>query len=207
MKTFEEAHALIKSTLVDPARLRELWDTVLACAPLGGAIVEVGVYRGGTAQLLREAAPHADLYLFDTFAGHPGGDRTHDHPNHHQGRFDDTSLEAVAALFDAHENKPVLVPGRFPESIAAVNGLPSQLCFVHVDVDLYEGTLACFEELWPLLVEGGAMMCDDYGCSDCPGAKLAVREFVARTPGADLVELPTLQARVWKRPPSPEKPK
>jgi O-methyltransferase len=198
MKTFDEAHALIKSTLVDAGRLKELWDTALACAPLGGAIVEVGVYRGGTAQLLREAAPRATLYLFDTFAGHPGGDRTHDHPNHHAGRFDDTSYDAVAALFDGYENRPVLVKGCFPDSLEKVIGL-QQVAFVHVDVDLYEGTLAAFERFWPLLNVGGAMVCDDYGFDDCPGAKRAVREFVARTPGAELVELKTLQARVWKR--------
>jgi O-methyltransferase len=188
-----------RRTLIDPNRLHELWQTVEQCAPLGGAIVEVGVYKGGSAVLIRDAAPHAPLYLFDTFAGHPSTDPERDNSGHYPGRFNDTSLESVQALFEGHPNQPTFVQGTFPDSLAQVNGLPSRLCFVHVDVDLYAGTRACFEELWPLLAVGGAMICDDYGFEDCPGAKTAVREFVAATPGAELQELPTLQARVWKR--------
>ncbi len=198
MTAFDQAYQRIRSTLVDPARLQILWDTAIACAPLGGAIVEVGVYKGGSAQLLREAVPDAPLFLFDTFEGHPDDDRTHDHPNHWVGRFNDTSLEAVTALFDGHSNPPTIVKGAFPRSLPN-NLLPDRLCFVHVDVDLYEGTLACFERLWPLLATDGAMVCDDYGFDDCPGAKRAVQEFVQRTPGAELHELPTNQALVWKR--------
>lgn len=195
--TFDEVSALIRHrTLVDPFRLLRLWETAQSCAPLGGAIVEVGVYQGGSALLLRCAVPEADLVLYDTFTGHPRPS-DYDDPGHPQGRFSDTSLEAVAALFDGHPAPPVLVAGRFPDSLS-VRALPPRICFAHVDVDLYQGTRDAFASIWPLLVPDGAIICDDYGFPDCPGARRAVGEFVDRTPGAVLEELTSLQARVRK---------
>ncbi|MFW5652494.1 MAG: TylF/MycF/NovP-related O-methyltransferase [Planctomycetota bacterium] len=35
--------------------------------------------------------------------------------------------------------------------------------FVHIDVDVYEPTLACLEFFWPRLSPGGAIVIDDYG--------------------------------------------
>lgn len=49
--------------------------------------------------------------------------------------------------------------------------------FVHVDVDLYEPTLASFEYFFPKIVPGGVIICDDYGSLRWPGAKRAVEEF------------------------------
>lgn len=182
-------------SLVSPDRLALLWDHASRCAALGGAIVEVGAYKGGTATLLRSAMPNVPMWIFDTFAGHPEPS-AHDHSAHPAGRFGDTSLESVRALFDGEPNQPTFVVGEFPHSLAGIE-LPA-LAFVHVDVDLYGGTLAAFERLWPLLQVGGVMVCDDYGFGDCPGAKLAVEEFVARTPGASLDRPGTLQAVVTK---------
>src|SRR5579875_3248818 len=38
---------------------------------IGGAIAELGVFRGDTSVVLQAAASHRDLHLFDTFAGFP----------------------------------------------------------------------------------------------------------------------------------------
>ncbi len=42
--------------------------------------------------------------------------------------------------------------------------------FVHVDVDLYEPTLACLEYFVPRLAPGGVIINDDYGSQSFPGA-------------------------------------
>lgn len=184
------------NSLVGHDRLAVLWDEASKCAPLADGMVEVGVYKGGTATLLREAQPDATFVCFDTFEGHPEPSLADD-PAHPAGRFNDTSIERVSSLFDGHPNPPLFVKGRFPDALDLVV-LPERLSFVHVDVDLYEGTLAAFERLWPLLVPGGVMICDDYGFGDCPGAKRAVKEFVAKTSDAQLEEPATLQAIVRK---------
>lgn len=184
-------------SLVDPNRMLMLWNIAQTCAQRAdGAMLEVGVYRGGTAQLLREAVPDRAFVCIDTFAGHPTPNAAEDHPNHWEGRFSETSRDEVEALFDGHDNPPTILQCEFSAERPPV--LPLKLCFAHVDVDLHDGTRAAFERLWPLLEVGGAIVCDDYGFDDCPGAKTAVRRFVDETPGARLEELHTLQCVVWK---------
>jgi O-methyltransferase len=193
---FNAALTRIPYSLVSTDRMRVLWDTVQDCLPLGGALLEVGVYQGGSAVLLRHAAPDARLILCDTFAGHPSVDAVHDDPEHYPGRYADTSAEAVAWLFHGHPNPPELIVGAFPGSATT---LPT-LCFAHVDVDLYQSTLQSLQHVWPLLQPGGAVVCDDYGFPCCPGAMAAVQAFVQQQTDAALEELPTLQARLRKAP-------
>jgi O-methyltransferase len=76
-------------------------------------------------------------------------------------------------------------------------GLESRrFAFVHVDVDLYEPTLASFEFFYPRLSRGAIMVCDDYGFASCPGARRAVDEYFAGR--ADVpIELPSGQALIF----------
>ena len=50
---------------------------------------------------------------------------------------------------------------------------------VHIDVDLYEPTLATLEFFYPRMNLGGMIVCDDYGFESCPGARKAMDEFFA----------------------------
>lgn len=198
MDVSEATYLAGQVSLVSPDRLDVLWRTAQECAPLGGGMVEVGVYRGGSALLLRHAVPDCPLMLFDTFDGHPTpSDR--DTPAHPAGKFNDTNIGLVERLFRDVANKPIIVPGRFPQTMVGQLASISSIFFAHVDVDIYESTRAAFETLWPLLRVGGAIVCDDYGFPECIGAKTAVEEFVAQYRDAELEELPSLQARVWKR--------
>lgn len=56
---------------------------------------------------------------------------------------------------------------------------PRPVRFVHVDVDMYEPTKAALEFFWPMLVEGGCIVVDDYNHSVFEGATKAVDEFLA----------------------------
>jgi Macrocin-O-methyltransferase (TylF) len=56
----------------------------------------------------------------------------------------------------------------------------ARFAFVHVDVDLYEPTLACLEHFYPRLADGGAIVCDDYGAPRFPGAARAWDEYCDR---------------------------
>lgn len=179
-------------TLIGKDRMQILWETAQHCAPLADAMVEVGVYRGGSAALIHAAAPEHTLMLYDTFAGHPALAHA-DEGSHNAGRFSDTSYTAVRELVG---EKPIMFDGTFPDTLAR-QWVP-KLCFIHCDVDLYESTKAVLERLWPRLVDGGALVCDDYGFGDCPGAMRAIEEFVRDRAGVRIERLPTLQARLWK---------
>ena len=133
-----------------------------------GAIVEVGVYKGGSA--LRLAELNRPLYLYDTFTGIPCAG-PYD-LGHKIGDFADTSFEAVKALIpSAH-----VIKGVFPLSLVAM----PPVAFVHCDVDQYESTLAVCNTMPAMMVRGGIILFDDYGTPGCPGATQAVEECFDR---------------------------
>lgn len=156
-------------SLIPQDDLNELVQAAYA-APAGD-LVEVGVYRGGSAWYLAGVAREQKrrLWLFDTFNGIPQADRTLD--LHRKGEFSDTSVEAVrGAIPDA-----VIVPGVFPKTLkqAESDGLEA-IAVAHIDCDQYKSVLACCQELGPLMVKGGVMIFDDYGLLD--GTRQAVDE-------------------------------
>jgi len=68
--------------------------------------------------------------------------------------------------------------GWIPDVLAALPD--TRFAFVHVDVDLYQPTLACLEHFHPRLAAGGAIVCDDYGAPRFPGAARAWDEYCDR---------------------------
>lgn len=151
------------SSLIRPDALNELAESARK-APAGD-LVEVGVYKGGSAAVLMTVAKEQGrrLFLFDTFTGIPVRDSGRD--LHAVGDFGDTSVDDVrAALPDA-----VIVQGIFPWTLTADVG---PVAFAHVDVDQYQSTLLTCRALEPLMVPGGLMVFDDYDVLD--GAKQAV---------------------------------
>lgn len=194
---FEQAwlEAQNAGTLLGAERGRVLWDVLQERATLEGEVLELGVYKGGSALVLQRAAPTRQLHLFDTFSGHPDVDRFHDDRSAHPvGRFSDTNVNEVAALF---RGAPVAIHrGVFPWSAKYWHPAP-RLVVVHIDADLYESVRAACELLWPWMVPGGVMVFDDYGFPDCPGAKRAVDEWAA-THGVHVQPLTTGQCLVHK---------
>lgn len=164
------------------------------CLRLDGAVYEAGVYRGGTARLLREqmAASGKMLRLFDTFAGMQTVDAGRD--RFRAGDFADTSLDSVRAFVGPAEWIDFR-PGWIPATLGGLEDEP--VCFAHVDLDLYQPILDFCQFVYPKLRPGGAIVFDDYGYASCPGARKAVDEFFATRPEVPLA-LQTGQAIVIK---------
>jgi hypothetical protein len=68
---------------------------------------------------------------------------------------------------------------------------------VHVDADLYRSVLAALVHMWPDLHPAGIMVIDDYGF--CPGAALAVQEWIAAHPDTELLGSNAGSARIRRR--------
>jgi O-methyltransferase len=166
-------------TLVDEYRCYELWQLVAQSSKLSaGALLEVGVWRGGTGALIAAAASLnaiADpVYLCDTFRGVVKASAL---DSSYSGReHDDTSPQTVEDLVRALDLANVrILEGVFPEESAA--GVDSPLLrFVHVDVDVYESARGVSQWAWPRLVSGGIVVYDDYGFASCDGVTRAVNE-------------------------------
>ncbi len=172
-----------EQTLVNRQRCFTLYQSALQAISVDGDVAEVGVYRGGTASLLRSCFDGSGrcLHLFDTFGGMPEVDDARD--KHEQGDFADTSLAEVRAFVGTGEDV-AYHQGFFPETATPVEG--SRFAFVHVDADIYLSVLSSCEFFYPRLSSGGIMIFDDYGFRSCPGARSAVDEFFAPLPEVPL---------------------
>jgi len=162
-----------------------------------GAIVECGVWRGGSmhavARTLDMAGDHSrDLYLFDTFEGMPppsGHDLRHDGRSaaHLLAASDRTAgVWAYASLEDVQEGFAQVpypaerihyVQGPVEETVPAK--APEQIALLRLDTDWYASTKHELEHLYPRLVSGGVLIIDDYGY--WKGARKATDEFLERT--------------------------
>lgn len=168
-------------TLLDDGRLVAVLELARHCAgKLEGELIELGVYKGGsagaTAWALRNAGMERTLHLCDTFEGMP---KTLEWEFHKENDFADTSLSAVRQrLNDLAPGFPIeFHQGLFSETLPALTG--RNFCFAHIDADLYESVKQACEFVYPRMAKGGVMLFDDYGASTCPGAKRAVDEFFA----------------------------
>ena len=184
-----------RKTLLNAERAWTVYSLSRQALSVGGDFLEAGVYRGGTAFLLRRVLDGMPgprhLHLFDTFAGMPQTDPSRD--RHHQEDFRDTSVEAVSG-FVGREDKILYHKGLIPATFSGLEN--TRFAFSHIDVDIYRSVRDCCLFVYPRTVPGGIMLFDDYGLPSCPGARQAVDEFFADKADFPLV-LRTGQAVVF----------
>lgn len=195
------------NTMTSPARLQAL---ILAARhvvrrQLPGAIVECGVWRGGSMfaaarTLLNAGDTTRELYLYDTYSGMPA-------PGEYDVRRSDGQT-AVTLLIDPQEEqtravaglqtvketmalsgydatKVHFVAGKVEQTIPGV--APAGIALLRLDTDWYSSTLHELEHLYSRLVPGGVLIIDDYGWWE--GARRAVDEFFARHPQPPLLNV------------------
>lgn len=180
---FNEVYRLARAnTLVDVARCYELWDLLHGLSEVPGAVVEVGVWRGGTGAILARALmrtkPREKVYLCDTFAGVvKAGSRD---KIYRGGEHADTSVEDVEELLKKLRlTNAVLLKGMFPEETASqIPAGPIALC--HIDVDVYQSAKDTVSWVTERLSPGGALVFDDYGFPSCVGVTSYVDELKAK---------------------------
>jgi O-methyltransferase len=172
----ERTEVIMANAIPDLPRLKSLWNNARACKDIDGAFAELGVYKGGSALLMYEAAEHKRaMHLFDTFTGIPSDDPFKD--GHRMGEFGDTSVEYVREIVFNDANNVLVHKGVFPFSTENLNGM--RYAMVHIDADLYDSTYAGISYFWPRLMRGGRLVFDDYGWLRCPGVKLAIDSYKA----------------------------
>jgi O-methyltransferase len=137
-----------------------------------GAVVEVGVFEGGSLAYLARQSPDRPVYGYDTFAGLP--EHTYLDNRHGAGEFR-AGEDGVRRALAQYPNV-TLTTGSYPESDRFP---PSPVAMAHIDVDLYRPTLEALEHLWPLLATGGRVYAGDAFWPGCRGATVALAQFCA----------------------------
>lgn len=187
-----------------------------------GDVVELGVYRGGTAGVLGQACQASPLdrrlWLFDSFQGLPAptaedgaaaaefaGGRADGSLDPIEADIGNSQLACVgtredvegflfgpAGLDRAHVE---LVEGWYQDTLK--DPPVERIALLHVDCDWYAGVKLALETLFDRVPSGGWVVIDDYG--DWPGAARALHEFLgARSLDAPLQRVGHTQASFRK---------
>lgn len=183
-----------REMLLTPLEATQLFSLVSSTSKLGGAIAEIGVFRGASARLIREADSQRPLHLFDTFEGLP--EPADEDAEFGMGRFQKgqfcCSLNDVQRYIGAG-NGVYFHKGLFPATGSSVQN--ERFSLVHSDVDLYESARCVLEFFYPRLLPGGVILTHDY--HTCTGPHKAFEEFFAALP-EPVIELPGNQAMIVK---------
>ena len=143
-----------------------------------GDVAEVGTYQGGSAKLLLETMKGKKrLYVFDTFNGLPPMSNFDTDDDLGQGYFKE-SVEAVKAYLSRYR-KVKVYKGLFPAETGKLIR-NNRFSFVHLDVDLYQGTLDSLKFFYSRINRGGMILIHDY--VNIQGVKRAVNEFFESKP-------------------------
>lgn len=185
-------------TMTSPERVIGLCDAVryVVANRIEGAIVECGVWRGGSSMaaalmLADLGVTERDLHLFDTFEGMS-------EPGEHDRRASDAAAAAELLAATGRDAKvwaysPLdevrrnlastgypadrlhFVQGKVEDTIPA--NAPEAIALLRLDTDWYESTRHELEHLFPRLASGGVLIIDDYGAWE--GARRAVDEYIS----------------------------
>ena len=162
---------------------------------LEGDVVECGAYKGASAWLMCQAfkTSNKTIHLFDSFEGLSS-------PGENDGDYWEAgALKSSESLLrdglKEHQNYKVY-KGWMPDIFNDFSG--NNICFLHIDVDLYEPSFQSLDYFYSRLVSQGIILMDDYGFTSCPGAKLAADEFF-KNKLESVISLPTGQGLVIKK--------
>ena len=178
-RSFNDTYKIIKDyTLVDKYRCYELWQLVEESTKLNGALIEIGVWKGGSGVLIAEKARlnkiKDTVYLCDTFMGVvKAGEKD---SSYEGGEHSDASREIVEEVINKLKLDNIkILCGVFPEETSKL--IPDKkIRFCHIDVDVYRSAQDIVGWLWPKLVVGGIIVFDDYGFATCDGVTRFVNE-------------------------------
>jgi hypothetical protein len=197
--SLETLRAVRPYTMTSPERVFALIEAVryLTRRRVPGAIVECGVWRGGSMMaaartLLSLGDTTRELYLFDTFEGMPPPG---EHDVDHRGRTaraelaksspkDPSSIWCYATLAEVEQalisvgyprDRIHFVQGKVEDTVPS--RAPNEIALLRLDTDWYESTKHELDHLYPRISRGGVLIVDDYGY--WAGARRATDEFIA----------------------------
>lgn len=185
-------------TLTSIERMYSLYQSVkyIVLNKIPGVFVECGVWRGGSAMVIAETLSHLkcytyDLYLYDTFEGMAEPEDVDvnlvgevAHQKWSESQKGTINTWCYASLEDVKKNllktnyplnKVKFIKGKVEDTIP--DTIPSEIALLRLDTDWYSSTYHEMKFLYPLLVEKGVLIVDDYG--HWLGSSKAVNEYLS----------------------------
>ncbi|MBS4089755.1 MULTISPECIES: class I SAM-dependent methyltransferase [Pseudomonas] len=175
-----------------------IWRTYILChfatlaRSLPGDFVEVGAYKGNTANVIADridmASSGKQYYLYDAFE-HQETDEHHAMPEH--------GPQLYNQVKERFANYPFVqvIQGYVPESFE--KGFPEKIAFAHVDLNQAPAEVEALKRIVPNMVPGAVLVLDDYGWWSY-GSQKAAEDPLLASFGLTVLELPTGQGLVIK---------
>jgi O-methyltransferase len=166
-------------------RLEGLVRTWWRTRDVPGDVIECGAYKGATSLLLALLGSlnglQQKVLILDTFEGMPdvsGYDLARQpgefRPPDDQAELIHRQAEALGVAHRVEVHK-----GLFNNTFAVIGPRDSHFAFVHIDANIYQGTLDACAFTIPRVSPGGVVVFDDYNGVCDLGARLAIDEFLA----------------------------
>jgi len=172
MKLSKFFNELMLTQMQDFARATHTFHYALMTQELDGDMVEFGCFQGHTARILSCILQNKKMYVYDSFRGSPTNDE-----NMVAG-LGETSFESFKDTFE-NENLPLPIVHQGWFSDLGPEQLPEQICFAHLDANLYISTIDPLKLIYDRVVPGGVIIIDDCPSKYCPGVQRACEEFFA----------------------------
>ena len=166
----------VKSRIVFLEKLAELFTD----KNIAGCVAEGGVFQGEFAKEINRIFPSSKFYLFDTFSGFDEKDvlveRKFQYSEFGTGHLNITNEDLVISKL-INPDVCFIRRGYFPET---TEGIDEKFCFVNLDFDLYNPTLAGLEYFIPRMVTGGVILIHDYFTDGYKGVKEAINRYTEK---------------------------
>lgn len=152
---------------------------------LSGAIVECGVWKGGSAAMMaaacRDSGVERDFWLFDSFEGLPPPsekDNAVERASYFEGwnKGSIVSVERVFRKLGLPLERVQFVKGWFEQTIPTADVGP--IALLHIDADWYDSVTLVLDQLYDRVTPGGYVVLDDYGYWE--GCDRATHDFLDR---------------------------
>jgi O-methyltransferase len=151
-----------------PAVLRKLQQIAhdVAARGIAGDVVECGVFNGASAAVLAAALPDRHVWLYDSFEGLPPAEPIDgpDAPREAGNRVGSVeTVKDLLRLAGRDESTYTIQKGWFRDTLAGDPAFEHPIALLHVDADWYASVLECLDALYENVVDGGAIVLDDFG--------------------------------------------
>ena len=165
-----------------------------------GAIVDCGVWNGGSTILLHNGAPTREVWAFDSFEGLP-------EPTEQDGAeatgWKGECLGAEARLREGFArfgdpSRLHVVKGWFDDTFPSAAPEVGDVAVLHADGDWYDSVLLTLRTFYPRVSSGGWIVIDDYG--HWVGAQRATDEFRREVGDTTPLQRIDYSGRCWRKP-------
>jgi hypothetical protein len=165
-------------------RLKALSSVWWLTRNLCGDAIEFGAYKGATSLFLAKLGKlnsvEQKVLMLDTFEGIPSNSKYD--LNRKGGEYIPPNNQIEIINHQASNlgvlDRIIVYKSFFSETIKRISSVNFNFAFVHIDANIYSGTLEACEYTIPRVVNGGGIVFDDYNGLCDLGARLAVDTYL-----------------------------